>query len=77
MTVLARPALRYFGSKSKLAPWIISHFPRHMSYCEPFGGGANVLLQKPRVPVETYNDLDGRVVNFFRVLRARAGDRRR
>ncbi len=69
-----RPALRYFGAKSKLAPWIISHFPPHRSYCEPFGGGANVLLQKERAPVETYNDLDGRVVNFFRVLRARAGE---
>jgi len=74
MTVLTRPALRYFGSKSRLAPWIISHFPRHMSYCEPFGGGANVLLQKARVPVETYNDLDGRVVNFFRVLRDRRSE---
>jgi DNA adenine methylase len=28
-----------------------------------------VLLQKPRSPLETYNDLDGNVVNFFRVLR--------
>jgi DNA adenine methylase len=67
--LLRRPALRYFGSKSQIAPWIISHFPRHTSYCEPFGGGANVLLQKPRSPIETYNDLDGQVVNFFRVLR--------
>jgi DNA adenine methylase len=30
-----------------------------------------VLLQKPRSPLETYNDLDGNVVNFFRVLRDR------
>jgi len=72
MSVLTRPPLRYFGSKSRLAPWIIRHFPPHRSYSEPFGGGANVLLQKPRAPVETYNDLDGRVVNFFRVLRASA-----
>lgn len=68
-TDLTRPALRYHGSKSKLASWIISHFPPHRAYLEPFGGGANVLLQKPRVPVETYNDLEERVVSFFRVLR--------
>ncbi|MFZ5991696.1 MAG: DNA adenine methylase, partial [Deinococcota bacterium] len=65
------PPLRYFGGKSLLAPWIIAHFPRHRAYCEPFGGGASVLLQKPRVSLETYNDLGGRVVNFFRVLRER------
>jgi DNA adenine methylase len=64
-----RPALRYYGGKWKLAPWIISHFPPHKNYVEPCGGAASVLLQKPRSPLETYNDLDGNVVNFFRVLR--------
>lgn len=66
-----RPALRYYGGKWRLAPWIISHFPEHKSYVEPCGGVASVLLQKPRSPLETYNDLDGNVVNFFRVLRDR------
>lgn len=66
-----RPALRYYGGKWKLAPWIISHFPPHLNYVEPCGGAASVLLQKPRSPLETYNDLDGNVVNFFRVLRDR------
>lgn len=64
-----RPALRYYGGKWKLAPWIISYFPEHKNYVEPCGGAASVLLQKPRSPLETYNDLDGGVVNFFRVLR--------
>lgn len=64
-----RPALRYYGGKWKLAPWIISHFPEHKNYVEPCGGAASVLLQKPRSPLETYNDIDGDVVNFFRVLR--------
>lgn len=64
-----RPALRYYGGKWRLAPWIISHFPPHQNYVEPCGGAASVLLQKPRSPLETYNDLDGNVVNFFRVLR--------
>ena len=64
-----RPALRYYGGKWRLAPWIISFFPEHKNYVEPCGGAASVLLQKPRSPLETYNDLDGNVVNFFRVLR--------
>jgi DNA adenine methylase len=66
-----RPALRYYGGKWRLAPWIISFFPPHQNYVEPCGGAASVLLQKPRSPLETYNDLDGNVVNFFRVLRDR------
>lgn len=66
-----RPALRYYGGKWRLAPWIISFFPEHQNYVEPCGGAASVLLQKPRSPLETYNDLDGNVVNFFRVLRDR------
>lgn len=70
-TQIKRPALHYYGGKWKLAPWIISHFPPHTNYIEPCGGAASVLLQKPRSPLETYNDLDGNVVNFFRVLRDR------
>lgn len=64
-----RPALRYYGGKWRLAPWIISFFPRHRVYVEPFGGAASVLLQKPRSYSEIYNDLDSEVVNVFRVLR--------
>lgn len=41
----------------------------HQHYCEPFGGSAAVLLNKPPANIETYNDLDSEVVNFFRVLR--------
>lgn len=65
----AQPCGIIDGGKWRLAPWIISHFPEHKNYVEPCGGAASVLLQKPRSPLETYNDLDGNVVNFFRVLR--------
>lgn len=68
MTV-ERPILRYFGGKFMIADWIISHFPPHRVYVEPFGGGASVLLRKRRCHEEIYNDLDGEIVNVFRVMR--------
>lgn len=70
MTVTA-PALRYHGAKFRLAAWVMQFFPPHICYVEPFGGAAGVLLQKPRAYAEVYNDLDGEVVNFFRVVRDR------
>jgi len=66
---IRRPALRYFGGKWRLAPWIISHFPAHVCYVEPFAGAASVMLRKAPSCFEYYNDADGRVVNFFRQLR--------
>lgn len=43
--------------------------PDCLHYCEPFAGSGAVLLNREPSPVETYNDIDGEVVNFFKVLR--------
>lgn len=68
MVKVTRPVLRYHGGKFRLAPKLLGLFPPHRVYTEVFGGGASVLMQKQRCYSEIYNDLDGEVVNVFRVL---------
>lgn len=68
---VVRPMLRYPGGKTRLAPWIVSHFPPHQTFVEPFAGSAAVLFAKPRSKVEVLNDLDDRVTTLFRVVRER------
>lgn len=63
--------LHYPGSKWSMADWIISHMPEHTTYLEPFFGSGAVLFNKEPAVLETVNDLDGDVVNLFRVVRDR------
>lgn len=77
MTEVRRPIVRYHGGKWKLAPWILQHLPPHHTYVEPFGGGGSILLRKPRSYAEVYNDLDGEIVNVFRVARDRGAELQR
>jgi len=67
--MIVRPPVKWHGGKRYLAKRIVQHFPEHRIYLEPFGGGASVLLNKPPVDVETYNDIDLRITRLFRVLR--------
>jgi DNA adenine methylase len=62
-------AFGWYGGKYSHLDWLLPLLPDATHYCEPFGGSAAVLLNREPAPVETYNDIDGEVVNFFRVLR--------
>lgn len=62
-------AFGWYGGKYSHLEWLLPLLPYCNHYCEPFGGSAAVLINRKPSPVETYNDLDGEVVNFFRVLR--------
>ena len=63
------PTLKYPGAKWRTADWIISHMPPHKSYLEPFFGSGAGLFNKIPAQYETINDIDGRVVQFFRTCR--------
>ena len=63
-------AFGWYGGKFSHLGWLLPLLPDDAHhYCEPFGGSAAVLLNRRPAPLETYNDIDGEVVNFFRVLR--------
>jgi len=62
-------AFGWYGGKFSHLDWLLPLLPKCHHYCEPFAGSAAILLNRDPSPVETYNDLDGEVVNFFRVLR--------
>ncbi|MGL4422719.1 MAG: DNA adenine methylase, partial [Gemmataceae bacterium] len=62
-------AFGWYGGKFSHLEWLLPLLPECHHYCEPFAGSAAVLLNRAASPVETYNDLDGEVANFFRVLR--------
>lgn len=61
--------LNYPGSKWSSAERIINLFPPHKAYLEPFAGSLAVFLNKPPDVLETINDIDGRLINMWRVMR--------
>lgn len=68
---MARSPIKWVGGKSKIAPQLISLFLPHTCYVEVFGGAGHILFAKPPSSVEVYNDINGELVNFFRVIKAR------
>lgn len=69
MGTAIKPILKYPGAKWNLAEWIISHFPAHAHYVEPYFGSGAVFFNKTPAKHEVINDLSGDVVNLFRVIR--------
>jgi len=61
--------LRYPGAKWSTAEQLIKYFPTHKGYLEPYFGSGGVLFNKQKSGLETVNDIDGEVVNFFKVLK--------
>lgn len=64
-----KAVLKYPGAKNRIADWIVSYIPKHDVYVEPYAGSLAVLFNKPRCHIETVNDLDGEVTNFYRIAR--------
>jgi DNA adenine methylase len=72
---LPRPMapFQWAGGKGNLSRWIIQHVPSGHIYVEPFAGAASVFWHLPNpFPVEVLNDLDGDIVNLYRVLQDKA-----
>lgn len=67
--MVAPRVLHYPGSKWSLAEWIIEHMPPHAVYLEPFFGSGAVLFNKQPSSLETINDIDGDVINLFKMIR--------
>lgn len=74
MTEALAPVLKWPGAKWRLAGWITERMPTHEVYLEPFLGSGAVFFSKAPAKAEILNDLDGRVVNLFRVIRERPGE---
>lgn len=62
-------AFGWYGGKFSHLDWLLPLLPETLHFCDVFGGSAAVLINRCPSPVETYNDIDRDLVNFFRVLR--------
>lgn len=73
---MLRSPIRWVGGKYKLREKIISMFPEHWCYVELFSGAGWVLFGKPPgiSKSEVLNDLDGELINFWRVVKHRPAE---
>lgn len=75
---MSGPSLKYpgakWGSSNAVARWIVSQLPAHTTYAEPFFGSGGVFFNKPPSKAEYINDLNGDVVNLFRVMREQCAE---
>lgn len=64
-----RPIIPWIGGKRRLAPHVLSKFGDHTCYVEAFAGGAAVFFMKAPSDVEVLNDVNGELVNLYRVVK--------
>lgn len=64
----ARPIIPWIGGKRRLAKVILPMFPAHTCYVEPFAGAAALFFMKLPAKVEVLNDVNGELVNLYRVV---------
>ncbi len=62
-------AFGWYGGKYSHLDWLLPLLPRATHFCDVYGGSAAVIINRPPALVETYNDIDSELVNFFSVLR--------
>lgn len=66
---MASPIIPWLGGKRRLAERIFPFFPAHECYVEPFAGGAALFFLRPTpAKVEVLNDINGDLVNLYRVV---------
>lgn len=65
---MANPIVPWIGGKRRLADHLIPRFPRHQCYVEVFAGGAALYFLRPPAQVEVINDINGELVNLYRVV---------
>lgn len=66
---MVKPIFPWMGGKRRIADEIISMMPAHDCYVEPFAGGAAVFFIKEPVQAEVLNDINGDIVNLYRVVK--------
>lgn len=64
-----KPILPWMGGKRRLASQILPLFKEHTAYVEPFCGGAAMFFMKEPSKVEVINDLNGELINLYRVVK--------
>jgi len=63
------PIIPWIGGKRRLAKHIIPLFPKHTCYVEAFCGAAALYFLKQPAKVEVINDINGDLINLYRVVK--------